>query len=757
MSAKGLIIAIGNYPNSQDLAKKIDGAEAAGSKFCEWLINQKRIKPADVYVCADAGDYLEGVRRYPTLRERVVDAAADIVQAGQDQTEELFVFYSGHGYCFQDSADKRALDVLVASDFVNAQDSGTKCIQLADLQNRLYYILGGKSHYYFIDACRTIVRSDEIEPIPLGRKLGRLAQRGTPTKYSMFSTVFGDPAPINSDFGPALLDGLQGKGQAKGYTAEGNLYVMFPRLFNYVQSRLKAQKADKAEEGTGEGLILEIAPVPTYTCNIFVRGAAATDLFTATYWVGPNRQFQKSSQFAGPAFSISYQPGDLKVEVTHDGEPLPRVSPVPPAVPDFFDQCDLQFTFAGASIAPPSAPPAILSPRPVALAGLRNLENLSFRARNLASGAEEVFDSYQGQLLPGDYQIHVLDGGRVIHQTDTSIAESGAAPINIALDPGPVRRSIVRQVNPGADASQVDFSETLRGPITDRDLGLWLTIMGAGHIVGQPEIFSKMQRLQLIDMSVMAPDSARIYILAALQNYDSMAVDFGQGMGALARVASLDGVFQGAHAPMIGSNLISISIDDLAVRTQVTMTFPNRVTLFVVTDDDLGRIVVTQMALPVFHLIPYLDPAFRHLLEPDEVLRFVRALYHFGSEFMRKRKLAPVDPEEQVQWMELLYGKWADPIMTLLPCYEAVRRGDDQAKRVIREVVIPNMERFFAGIPDVAAIAAMLGLERPMPAAPPLFADGLMAYDDWENSMVMPARKLDRNSTWTTWFGHRPM
>jgi hypothetical protein len=65
--------------------------------------------------------------------------------------------------------------------------------------------------------------------------------------------------------------------------------------------------------------------------------------------------------------------------------------------------------------------------------------------------------------------------------------------------------------------------------------------------------------------------------------------------------------------------------------------------------------------------------------------------------------------------------------------------------------VIANLERYFPGIPDTAALAALVGLDRPRPSGPPLFTEGLLAYPDWEESLRYPARKLDYGATWTTW------
>ena len=94
-------------------------------------------------------------------------------------------------------------------------------------------------------------------------------------------------------------------------------------------------------------------------------------------------------------------------------------------------------------------------------------------------------------------------------------------------------------------------------------------------------------------------------------------------------------------------------------------------------------------------------------------------------------------------------------VMSLLACYEILRRGNDANKQMLRGTVVPNLEQYFGGIPDIAAIATLLDLPRPMPAGAPIFRDGLLAYPDWEDRLPMPADDLDFNYVWTAWRGRR--
>ena len=100
-----------------------------------------------------------------------------------------------------------------------------------------------------------------------------------------------------------------------------------------------------------------------------------------------------------------------------------------------------------------------------------------------------------------------------------------------------------------------------------------------------------------------------------------------------------------------------------------------------------------------------------------------------------------MDQEEQNRWLELLHGQVIDPVMTLMVCYECVRRGHEATKKLMVSEVIPNLEKYFPDIPDTAAVAELLGLSRLLPSSPPLFTEGLLAFPDWEDSLPYPAGK----------------
>jgi hypothetical protein len=748
MSGRSLIIAIEQYADSLELARQITGATAAAERFWTWVTGDKGVPPENVLVCADGGTF-GASRRYATDREHIVDAIADLVAAGQDRTEELFVFFSGHGFCFSESIEKRAVDVLVASDFVSAAASGTKCIRLQEVQEKLYAILGGNHHYYFIDACRTMVGTDDIDPIPLGRKLGRQAQRGKPTKYTLFSTAYGDPAAINSAFASALIDGLKGHGRAKGFTPAGHLFVMFPLLCSYVQQQVRGQRIDQIKEGSGDGFIVQIEPVPEYECAIRIQGADPADTFRARIAQSSDPTIGKDASFQGAVGSLTFRPGDFVLSVFEGDRPLPRRVPPERERLDFFDRCEAIFAKA-ADTAPLAGGP------PPAGRGSINHDlpsGVQVRARNLNTGHERTLTSAEGELPAGDYEFSVRERGSTIQKRMAQVLPSRAARLSFRQTLDPVRDSIIRAVHGNVEDGVVNFSKSL-GPISNRDLGLWLTIIGASEIVGDPTTLSELRDLPLDRVDTLREGKGRVYALLAPGESGVRAIKVQGDWVRPRAVKTLTGVYQ-ATVPLRscpGSMLIAIDFGKVT-RTFASYCLPNRVTFFVVADDD-GQLLVHQFLLPARHLVSKLPREVVAAVGPESTpLETMRAAYNMQRQFGRARAIKPPHVEERRAWDDLLHGKWLDPVMSLLASYEVLRRGDDGIKSTLSNVIVPNLERFFPGIPDTAAIAVSLGMDRPQPSAPPLFRDGLLAFPDWEDTLPLPAGRLEFGYIWTTWRG----
>jgi hypothetical protein len=385
-------------------------------------------------------------------------------------------------------------------------------------------------------------------------------------------------------------------------------------------------------------------------------------------------------------------------------------------------------------------------------------------ARNLNYGEPQIMASgTTSSLQQGTYEFAFRERGNTISKVVRDVPESGevfAKTMQIQFAPGevgPVRESIIRATAGDADSGIVDFSETLGGPIMNRDLGLWLSLMGASHIMQDPGSFSKLRGLSINNFSTMLPGTSRIYLMAGSERYRQVAASVAGQPKRLEAIPELDRVFQASFDALGGSNLVSVQIDNAAVRTYASFCLPNRVTFLVFSDDADGRLAVKQFFLPVFHLMNYLDPMVRGRLNNEPPLQTMLAMYGFQNQFVRGRILNPPNKEDQERWQEALYGKWLDPVTSLIVCYDIIRRGDESRKRELREIVLPNLNRFFPGIPDIVALAELLNVNPlPIPVNPPLFVEGLLAFPDWEDLLPYTSEKLDYGASWITWIAAEP-
>src|SRR4051812_12419427 len=207
MARRALIIAIENYPQAESglVANQLPGTLDGGRKFREWLENKWKkegLAAADTEVifCSEP----KQSKNRGATRSDIVTALDELRKKPQNTTEELFFFFSGHGFSFEAQIGQRA-DIVIASDYQNAVLSGPACLNLDEIIRWLRWHLGPGRHYYFIDACRNPLDATQIVPGPL---TGWNQQRGQePTTYLLQSTVPGAVATVGGKFPVSLLEG----------------------------------------------------------------------------------------------------------------------------------------------------------------------------------------------------------------------------------------------------------------------------------------------------------------------------------------------------------------------------------------------------------------------------------------------------------------------------------------------------------------------------------------------------------------------
>ena len=127
---RALIIGVENYAQSHGLDATLPGTTQAATRFRQWLIERKQLAADQILFCAEAGT---AGRTHGTNRADLLRAILEVVQGGKDRTDELFVFYSGHGFAYPESPSRKPLDVVVGADFESAALSGGACLKPRDL------------------------------------------------------------------------------------------------------------------------------------------------------------------------------------------------------------------------------------------------------------------------------------------------------------------------------------------------------------------------------------------------------------------------------------------------------------------------------------------------------------------------------------------------------------------------------------------------------------------------------------------------
>jgi hypothetical protein len=296
----------------------------------------------------------------------------------------------------------------------------------------------------------------------------------------------------------------------------------------------------------------------------------------------------------------------------------------------------------------------------------------------------------------------------------------------------------------------LDFSESLGGPVTDPDLDLWLTLIGAGRILGPRGDYSKLGAFPLHDFLNEQPGAAPIYILAGLENTAAL-LEIGVSRSAdvtwtpATQPIAMPGIREAYFSAQTGWRLVSFRIDHGAPYTVASMASPNRATLITLTLDSEGNPRISQYLLPLGHLVTNLPERVRKLLNERNQLRDVKYLAQASRAFRKRRDVSRELPIGEVQ--DILNAKWLDPIASSLAAYECIRRN----RMGPMDEVLRNMTAYFNDLPDTAAIAKLMGQNVARPEGPPLFLDGLRAFPDDRTWLPLPAQNLDYTSPWTAW------
>lgn len=733
MAPRAIVISVENYPNDTTLGNPLPGAAESAKAFRDWLLEANRVAAVDIVDLKD-----------PT-RFEFEKAFRDLVDKGRDMTERLFVFYSGHGFSFQDVPGKqRPADILVTSEFENLQDSGHSCLKLDDLQDKLFNCLGGGEHFYFIDACRNLTNASDVNPTDIGWV--RPQSTSTPTIFTMFSVERLNPAADNKQFSVQLVEGLSGKGKAKRYDGP-RMVVTFNSLCDYLKD-VRARQIDFARSaGNGSGEILEIAPIRSYRCAVEVINAGPADQFTLTIQNARQQVIGAPQPFFGQRIVFQQPPDDYYLGLQHSTD---AVQPLVDNHADLYEDCDLKFQkVAGA----PGAAQPVVQQGTVSVSAA---PNTMLVIENVQTGTSVASDKpFDGPLAPGEYYVRMkTPGGRTLRRRRFAVAAGGHEVIDVAARASsPVRDGVLAAIPGAHDQSQIDFSETL-GPMADDDLGLWLSIIGASRIVGALDDFSKLRDLPLPSFGDILPGGSAVFLLLGLEeapptvhvSVTASAVNPEWQTFTTQTTTNMPGIFAWSVGAEPGQRFITVRIGEKAPLTFASYALPNRVTLFTFAQNQDGSVGVHQYMLPASHLVPFLQPAERDFFNAPP-LQSVRFIALAQKQLAERRRLTQSDDGGAIsRWLDLLWGKWLDPVMAIMACYELQRSGE-----AVGTAVLKNLTQCYGQLPDVVAISSRLGATVKPPDAVPMFLAGVRTFPELQ--LPLPRGKLDFGSPWTSWVG----
>lgn len=784
ITPRAFVIAIEKYGKGKSLPH-LPGTNKDAEVFIDWLVNTKGVKRSNIFCCANES---VKARTTGTTASEIIAELARAVKKWADKTDEFYFYFSGHGFSYSTSTFAKSIDVLVASDFTGLETGGRACLNLDEIKTKLWKSLGPEHHYYFIDACRNQIQQDAIDPASTGLGFAN-SQLGTPTVYKVFSTAQGALSKTKSGFTPLLVKGLSGSGRAKGLRTN-SMYVIFDLLGAYLKKQLQAggQEVDFSREGNGEGFLLELKPIPKTKCEVKVAKAKPGDKFVLT--VSDIKGLSKRHKFTGPSFQFDLFPDDYSFQLKHSsGKVLRKPPPEDPV--DLYDPCVLNFelkvspgggaskakakaasddgfeSVGGASpasivpataLTPPDTPPPPITGT-LHVKGVRTehtqIEVLSLRTGELLKSNQDL----KQEVPPGEYLVKLRERSITVSKHEVTVRAGKTKTINLLVQPkDKVRDSILKCVKAINVEGASVFSESHLGPLANQDLGLWLTLFGASRILGQPGQFRKLERLALQTFDDIKKNEAVVYVLAG---FEKSTGRFGVGLSSgpvvdwkvLKRVKGLQNIYELRLPATVGSHLLSFKIPKRSPITCAIHCLPNRATLATLAQDKEGQLTFHQSILPIRHLTKYMDPTVRSYLHGN-MLGLVRTMTLAQSQFARKRSV-----QEQIKktdpgvWSDLVHHKWLDPVMALIAAYDVIRHGTIGQAKGLLKIVNSNLRKYFEGMGDIEAIAKLLGTKWSLPTSPPLFLDGVLAFDEIQENKMLPLSpdRLNYSSPWTVW------
>jgi hypothetical protein len=757
MSIRALIVAIENYPKADGLASLLINTNRAGDAFYDWLIKDKKVDPANIRYCTEANI---APRTAGTTRDEILDQFREIVQIGRDTTEELYFFFSGHGFCFVEHEDKKPADVLVASDFVRPDISGVACLRLDSLQSKMYTAMGRGHHYYFIDACRNPLSERDVEvPEQLGQKWGA-SRQNRPCMFTLFSTTQRDKASTSTKFVDGLIAGLRGRGRAKSWVkGSKKMVVKFNLLADYLRDRFgNPVAAGEYPDPTCDGVIARLVPPPKSKCVVEVVNADAGDSFELKITKGI---VEPDHEISAPFhIELDLLPDVYDFEVTNRADPAIPVSRIePPASEwiDLFDDCAVKFQ---KGLQPPSTGEVNSSLTVRAPVGTE----IRYVDLHRGDDTSEILSARRTsrEMRFGSYSVELRERGMIIDRRQMNIAP-GKNQMADFLKTGesPARQAVLNLVRNALDPLMVECPA-----IAARNLSLWLSLLGAAHLLPNDILLRgsdkhSIEPFGLLPVRDHGSGFSFLYVLLGADDSSAQSVVLDR-FGSRGRrvkfdpVETLPGVWQAGLAVPPGPGIFSFKFEECLSASVVTHFLPNRAT-FITATRERGEIEVHQYLLPAYPRFGYLSEQSQSRSFRKVPLSTIRLAWHGQQQFAARHKV--VFGKDDARYWKNPSNAWIDPMMTLVATYESIRRGR-LAKPGGIQSMLPALREMLPDVPDVEIISSLAKRDgkgskgpRIRSKTPPMIPDGFMVWQEEGVELPMPAEKLRYRGGWTSWQG----
>lgn len=440
MTAHALIIAIEDYGQAAGMAKKLPNTLEAGKAFREWLKRkwavEGRVEAETQVLFCSSPKQDDG--RGATMID-LIDCLKQLRDSAAGQADELFVFFSGHGFSFVDGGQRA--DVVMASNYVDRDSGALACVNLDWMIKWLADTLGHGRHYYFIDACRNPITGNDVvvNARLLTDPAGGASQA---TVYVLQSTLADRFAATGTSFPKSLIDGLHGKGRAKVWDSQviDAMQVKYDSLRRYLKDQLKPTQpitsSVSGPEGESEGVLAILRPVPTVRLTIDLAGGGA-EPGEARIRRGRDTHAQPHVFNKWPQ-TILLEPDTYTIEVHPQRGALTGTNPLRLDLYDDFTHT-LQFSAAPSAPPPPSPPPGIGQetvivelPEDATMADDEVVVDVvvppfsQVRLRNLDTGDETLLDASDQLHLPrGRYSTVLRTSNRaLVRRRDLDLTEA---------------------------------------------------------------------------------------------------------------------------------------------------------------------------------------------------------------------------------------------------------------------------------------------------------------------------------------------